>query len=401
MGFVGRLGDMPFQDIVQMLSMSQRTGKLTMTHGATKAVLLFKQGELIGASCDAVALSLGQALLARRAVTEAVLTVALEVQQTTVPMRLLGGILVDMNAVRAETVEEIVGEQIRSVFHEVMTWTDGAFRFERLDHPGYLDAGVFEGEVLMKSGLRADQVMLDAAHHLDEAGPQPVHEPPPPLPFPAREKLASPIKVQRTLPEMGDTLTANQIMAALTQPLTDDTEGVEPPASPTSEVAFLKAIIDETQSLEFVGEIGLMIMRCGARIVQRGVLFAVGKGTVRGVGDFGLNVPAQNANEIVRRISIPLDQPSILRIVVESRRSFRGKLARTFWDDHLARQLGGEPPGEVIAVPMVVGGNVVSIFYGDNGPGEGTVGPIDMLELLMVYSSLGMERMMRSAKASV
>jgi hypothetical protein len=400
LGFVGRLGDMPFQDIVQMLSMSQRTGKLTLTHGASKAVLLFKQGDIIGASCDVAAQSLGQVLLARHAITESVLALALEVQQTTVPARLLGAILVDMNAVRSETLEEVFREQIKSVVHEVITWTDGAFRFERLDHPGYLDAGMGEGEVLLKSGLRADQVMLDAAQHLDETGPEVVREPSPPLRFPMREKGSEPGPAQRALVDLGDTLTANQIMAALTQPGTDGAEDQEAHVA-TSDVAFLKSIIDETRASEFVGEISLMIMRCGARIVQRGLLLAVGKGSVRGVGDFGLNLPAQGASELVRRISIPLDQPSVFRTVVESRQSFRGRLARTFWDDFLARQLGGDPPEEVIAVPMVVNGRVVSIFYGDNGPGQGSVGPIDMIELLMLYSALGMEKMLSSAKVGV
>ncbi len=399
MGFVGRLGDMPFQDIVQMLSMSQRTGKLTLTHGASKAVLLFRQGEIIGASSDVAGMPLGQALLARQAISESVLALALEVQQRTVPMRLLGGILVEMNAVRPELVEQVLREQIQHIVHEVITWVDGAFRFERLEDPGYLYAGLAEGDTLLTTGLRADQLMLDAAQRLDETGPQAPQPPPAPLPFPSREKAQN-AAAPRALVEMGDTLTANQIMAALTQPLMDDADGVEVPAAPPSDVAFLKSIIDETQSLEFVGEISLMVMRCGARIVRRGVLFAVSRGTVRGVGDFGLDMPAQGASELVRRISVPLDQPSIFRSVVESKRSFRGRLAKSFWDDYLVRQLGGEPPEEAIAVPMVVDGTVVSIFYGDNGPGMGGVGPIDMLELLMIYSALGMEKMVRSAKVS-
>jgi hypothetical protein len=400
LGFVGRLGDMPFQDIVQMLSMSQRTGKLTLTHGASKALLLFRQGEIIGASCDVASLTLGEALLARQAITQSVLALALEVQQSTAPVRLLGTILVDMNAVRPETIEEVLREQIQNVVREVITWTDGAFRFERLEDAGYLDVGVGDGEILLKSGLRADQVMLDAAQRLDETGPRSLRELPRPLPFPTRDREVSAGITQRMLADLGDTLTANQIMAALTQPAADDAESPGPPPASTSEVVFLKSIIDETQSLEFVGEIGLMIMRCGARIVRRGILFAVSKGTVRGVGDFGLNLPPQGANELVRRISVPLDQPSVFRTVVDSRRSFRGRLVRTFWDDYLARQLGGEPPDEVIAVPMVVNGTVVSIFYGDNGPSHGPVGSVDMLELLMVYSALGMEKMLNSAKAT-
>ena len=401
MGVVGRLGDMPFQDIVQMLSLSQRTGKLTLTHGASKAILHFRQGEIIGASCDAAGQSLGEALLARHAVTESVLALALEVQQSTVPARPLGEILVDMHVVRAETVEKVLREQIQSVVQEIVIWTDGAFTFERLEPPGYLDGGVGDGEMLLKSGLRADQLMLDAARHLDETRPRAARAPSPPLPVPRREGGPEAGSTQRPMADMGDTLTANQIMAALTQPVVDAAESLEPPATSTSEVAFLKSIINETRASEFVGEIGLMVMRCGARIVRRGILFAVSEGTVRGVGDFGLSLPAQGADELGRRISIPLDRPSVFRTVVESRQSFRGRFAKTFWDDYLARDLGGEPPEEVIAVPLVVNGTVVSIFYGDNGPGDGSVGPIDMLELLMVYSSLGMEKMMRLAKANV
>ena len=91
--------------------------------------------------------------------------------------------------------------------------------------------------------------------------------------------------------------------------------------------------------------------------------------------------------------------PSVFRTVVESGRSFRGRLAKTFWDEYLIRQLGGEEPDEAIAVPMSVGGNVVSIFYGDNVHSKDPIGSIEMLELLMLYASLGMERMLRTAKA--
>ena len=48
---------------------------------------------------------------------------------------------------------------------------------------------------------------------------------------------------------------------------------------------------------------------------------------------------------------------------------------------------------------MSVGGNVVSIFYGDNVHSKDPIGSIEMLELLMLYASLGMERMLRTAKA--
>ncbi|HVN75156.1 MAG TPA: DUF4388 domain-containing protein [Thermoanaerobaculaceae bacterium] len=403
MGFMGRLGDMPFEDIVQMLSMSQRTGRLTLTHAASKAVILFKHGEIVGASCDAVNDSLGQALLARKAVSESALAVALEVQQRAVPARLLGSILVEMNAVRPETVEEVVRKQVQKVIDEIVRWTDGAFRFERLEHPEYLAAGFADSEMLLRSGLRADQVMLDAARRLDEIEPGEEREPPPILSFPHRAKSVPASASKRVTVDMGDTLTANQIIAALTEGDAGEEPAAEAPAVEAtaaigSEVSFLKSIIDETRSSDFVGEIGLMIMRCGARLVRRGVLFSVSHGQVRGIGEFGLELSGPRAYEKVRKMRIPLVDPSVFRTVVESGRSSRGRLAKTFWDEYLVRQLGGEEPDEVIAVPMSVGGNVVSIFYGDNVPAKGGIGSIEMIELLMLYASLGMERMLRAAK---
>jgi hypothetical protein len=399
MGFMGRLGDMPFEDIVQMLSMSQRTGRLTLTHGPSKAVILLKQGDIIGASCDSAGESLGQALLARSAVTESALALALEVQHRTVPTRLLGAILVEMNAVRPETVEEVVRNQVQTVINEVIKWTDGAFRFERLEHPEYLDAGVTDSEMLLKSGLRADQVMLSAAQLMDEGDPEPGQLPPPILTFPARAKVPIAAGSKRSGLDMGDTLTANQIIAALTERVEEEPPTPERPAPPASEVAFLKSIIDETQSSDFVGEIGLMIMRCGGRVVRRGVLFSASHGQVRGIGEFGLEALGPRSYEKVRKMMIPLSDPSIFRGVIEGGRTYRGRLAKTFWDDYLVRQLGGEQPTEVIAVPMVLHGTVVSIFYGDNVPANLPIGPTDSLELLMVYAALGMERMLRSAKA--
>ena len=405
MGFMGRLGDMPFEDIVQMLSMSQRTGRLTLTHAVSKAVVLFRRGEIVGASCDVVGESLGQALLARHAVTESTLALALEVQQRTAPGSLLGAILVEMNAVRPETVEEIVRMQVQRVIDEVVRWTDGAFRFDRLEHPEYLDAGFADSEMLLKSGLRADQVMLDAARRMDETETEEGSDSSPVLSFPLRPKPSHAGSAKKITVDMGDTLTANQIIAALTEGDAEPARAEEEPrgempagASP-SDVSFLKSIIDETRSSDFVGEIGLMIMRCGARVVRRGVLFSVSQGEVRGIGEFGLELSGPRAYERVRKMMVPLTDPSVFRTVVESGQSFRGRLAKTFWDDYLARQLGGVEPDEVIAVPMTVGGNIVSIFYGDNGQTREAIGSIEMLELLMLYASLGMERMLRAAKS--
>ena len=92
----------------------------------------------------------------------------------------------------------------------------------------------------------------------------------------------------------------------------------------------------------------------------------------QGVGEFGVRLPGgRSGAEAVRQTVLSLREPSILRAAVERRRSYAGPLEPTRVNLALVERLGGGQVREAVAVPLVVGGEVRFVLYGDNAP----VGP--------------------------
>jgi hypothetical protein len=160
----------------------------------------------------------------------------------------------------------------------------------------------------------------------------------------------------------------------------------------------LATIASEAPSPPFTAEITVRLMRGAAQVLKRGVLFLVRPEEVRGMGQFGIDLPGRFAAEAVRDTAIPLSEPSVFRHVVEQRETYRGLLPPTPWNQHLVERLGGMRPPEVAVVPMVVAGTVRLVFYGDNLPDSREVGPLDGLEHAVAEAGLAMERALKGSR---
>ena len=151
--------------------------------------------------------------------------------------------------------------------------------------------------------------------------------------------------------------------------------------------------MEEGRWANTVPEVSLLVMRCAAAVVNRGVLLSVIEDSLHGIGQFGLQIADGQANERIRNIRIPVDQQSVFQQVLNKKIPFKGKLKRCWWNDYLVHQLGGVFPEDVIAVPMMVNGEVERVFYGDNLPDRAPVGCPEIIEMLMLYAGIEMEKM--------
>jgi hypothetical protein len=72
------------------------------------------------------------------------------------------------------------------------------------------------------------------------------------------------------------------------------------------------------------------------------------------------------------QLEIPLDEPSVLKTLMESKSYYLGPLPRTPFNSMLLQCLGGQVPGVSLLVPLVIMGRVVGILYVDGvaNPGE-------------------------------
>jgi Domain of unknown function (DUF4388) len=332
----GRLEDHTAAELLRTLARTSATGKLTLTRRDRHAILVFRSGRIIYAASSAMRETFGNILVLRGLVTEADLLEALERQhQAEAPVR-LGNVLVEMGKVDEKALREVMRRQTEDVIAELARWKGGFFRFDPL---AVAEGGEVEVDV-------KDFVLADG--------------------FSAQEML-------------GDT----------TPPALDP---VGPLARGGVAAATLEEIVPLMSSPTVTAEVTLRLMRFASQILSRGVLFVVRDEELRGMGQFGVEVPGHLPADQVRETVVPLGEPSVFRDAVDRRETRVGPLADSRWNRHLVHRLGGQEPAEAVVIPMVVGGTVAIVFYGDNLPDNRPIGPVDNLEFMMAEAGVALER---------
>lgn len=133
MAFTGRLDNLTIPDILQLLALLKKTGRLTLTRVGSSGVILFRNGEVIFATSDSVRNLLGDTLIREKSLTENALEAALEAQHLSPQWKRLGGILVEKRLSTPHIVSQAIQHQIEQVLLEFLTWDTGFFRFESME----------------------------------------------------------------------------------------------------------------------------------------------------------------------------------------------------------------------------------------------------------------------------
>lgn len=167
MAFTGRL-EAGVRDILQLLGLSKKTGKLTLSRLEGSGEILFKSGKIIHAAADATQNTLGQILLSRNFLSQDDLMVALDLQHNTPQRKRLGAILVEQGFITHAVLGEAIRHQIKDAIFEFLTWETGFFRFEMME----IDAGdeimVDAKDFLGGTGMAPEHVHLEGLHRFDE-----------------------------------------------------------------------------------------------------------------------------------------------------------------------------------------------------------------------------------------
>ncbi len=130
MSLVGKLEDLSVGDILQILSMSRRTGILTIETSEGKSTILFKNGLILNSTSPSPSIpSLGQILVERGLVTEDRLQQLLELQKKR-GNEPLGSILLEAEIIDENTLHEIIKARIRETIAHLMKFREGNFSFD-------------------------------------------------------------------------------------------------------------------------------------------------------------------------------------------------------------------------------------------------------------------------------
>jgi len=154
----------------------------------------------------------------------------------------------------------------------------------------------------------------------------------------------------------------------------------------------LKMMINELNDPSFSGQITLMVLRFAAEMMNRAIIFLVARDQVAGLGQFGVELNGIDPLRQVRRMRIPISEPSIFREVMQKRAVYKKPLPDTEWNNYLVRHLGGVRPVESFGAPIIAGGKIAAILYGDNVMDQMPIGDTDSLEIFLAQAGLAMER---------
>ena len=169
MSLVGNLEDLGLGEILQIMSLSRKTGVLSLHSKGREGSILFRQGLVVRAASSTFQQSLGDVLIQKGVIDLAILRKALALQQEGGFREHLGAILIKNLGVSHETVEEVVREQIENVVFSLFSWFEGTFEYVASDHLETVeDTRLDPLQFMLDQGLNPQFLAMEGSRLLDE-----------------------------------------------------------------------------------------------------------------------------------------------------------------------------------------------------------------------------------------
>jgi len=168
MSLVGSLEDLGLGEILQIVSLSRKSGVLQLTSRDREGRVIFYDGQVIRASATTHPENLGDLVLRAGMADMKALKKALVIQQESDDDRRIGDILVSDFGVNRDDIEKAVREQVEKVVYSFFSWDEGSFSFE-LGDPGELAATNLNPlQFMLDSGLNPQWLAMEGSRLLDE-----------------------------------------------------------------------------------------------------------------------------------------------------------------------------------------------------------------------------------------
>lgn len=169
MSLVGNLADLGLGEIFQIVSLSRKSGVLTLMSRGRQGVVVFRFGQVVRATSSSIRYFLGEELLKRNVVDEECLKKALQVQQASALKEKLGPILINRFNIPVEKIEEVVREQIERVVYSFFSWDVGTFGIELQDDVETIDDSKVDPlQFMLQQGLNPQFLAMEGSRIIDE-----------------------------------------------------------------------------------------------------------------------------------------------------------------------------------------------------------------------------------------
>jgi hypothetical protein len=409
MSLVGNLEDLGLGDILQIVSLSRKSGGLVLRGVNREGKIVFKNGQVNRAVSTDFRENLGDLLVRRGIVGIDVIKHAAELQRTSCPNQRLGTILTEKHGVSREIIDTLVKEQIEKIVYSFFTWNEGTFVFDLGDTDEVAATSFDPLQFMLEQGLNPQWLAMEGSRILDErrhrgesldivgeepildvasifapvAATPPVEETPP---------LSTFVDSRASL--RADAPGTFNLGAELRLEFGEENSELKTDKVPaTPGLHLLRGMLQELNNPALGGGIILLVLRFASELMNRAVIFLVKEEEIVGLGQFGMEaIGGISADERVRRMRVPRNAGSVFEQVLQSWSPLKTVTGAGQWDRYLVEELGSGVASEIFLGPLISEGKVVAILYGDNAPQKKVIGDTESLEIFLSQAGLAMEK---------
>jgi len=410
MSLVGNLEDLGLGDILQIVSLSRKSGELILRGPNREGKIVFKNGQVNRALSTDFRENIGDLLVRRGIVGIDVIKDAAELQRTVCPNQRLGAILTEKHGVSKEIIDSLVKEQIEKIVYSFFTWNEGTFVFDLGDSDEAAATSFDPLQFMLDQGLNPQWLAMEGSRILDErrhrgealdvVGDEPIIDvasffaPSADSP-PAKESppLSTFVDSRASLraDEPGTFNLGVELRLELGEDNPDEPRGDKGPETPG--LHLLRGMLQELNNPALGGGIILLVLRFASELMNRAVIFLVKEDEIVGLGQFGMEAAKGiSADERVRRMRVPRNAGSVFEQVLQSWSPLKTVTGSGQWDRYLVEELGNGVATEIFLGPLISEGKVVAILYGDNAPQKKMIGDTESLEIFLSQAGLAMEK---------
>jgi hypothetical protein len=157
MGLSGNLQTMLPGDLLQWLSLGQKTGTLVITNKRVEKKIFFRKGRIISSASNDPREYLGQFLMSHGYLSEVELKKAMEVQQQS--NILLGKILVMIEVISEQDLQRLMRLKAEEEIYDIFLWNSGEFYFvdDELPQMEMIPLQVDVTGIIMEGTRRVDE----------------------------------------------------------------------------------------------------------------------------------------------------------------------------------------------------------------------------------------------------
>lgn len=168
MSLVGNLEDLGLGDILQIVSLSRKSGVLVLHSRGREGQIVFRQGQVVRVSSSSLREHLGDVLMRRGLIDLDTLRRALVIQKSRKTPVLLGTILSESFSIPKEAIEDVVKTQIQHMVSSFFGWTEGNFSFELGDPEDQLSTQFNPLQFMLEHGLNPQWLAMEGSRLYDE-----------------------------------------------------------------------------------------------------------------------------------------------------------------------------------------------------------------------------------------